>query len=530
MNYLKISGQLVCKMLVLLAFVFAACSDDRVSGGVTEETRIYALSGRVGDVYPKLLETVKKSEPSGELWTFENEVFAKEGTIVSVYELDASTFAETGRVFVDTVGDEGLFSFDSLFLNSPYVLITTQERYRSSLEWGDDNRVDTIYAYKEARTAVVDLRKKNEVSMNLLTNAKVPFMLNYFAEGKSFEDANRLAERAVLEEYGVYEDLGPFEALSDSVTELSYVANLMNVLEHLWGLVRGCLPYDSVLYIGARVIYSTPDKDVDLDSELGQFYLNDLKMARYVVGYFARQKGLGQCTELRENETHTITNGMGPYSVVCRSGKWVLGFNKINYTGGSMTDGRDGKTYKTVTYNWGGISQTWMAENLVDRAEWKTAMNIEDASGLNLNNHQGVCPDGWRIPTLNDWHVLLENMGSLYGVAFDKVVPALYDESATGFGLYAHVSVQSIKRDIEDYVPDDDRMAEYYANAIWGIFSNWFIVADTSMSTIDFFNPGDLLYGFDFGMDQKGYHRLSADDKVNGIRHGDNGAVRCIKN
>ncbi len=222
MNYLKISGQLVCKMLVLLAFVFAACSDE-LSGGVTEETRIYALSGRVGDVYPKLLETVKKSEPSGELWTFENEVFAKEGTIVSVYELDASTFAETGRVFVDTVGDEGLFSFDSLFLNSPYVLITTQERYRSSLEahWGDDNRVDTIYAYRDARKAIVDLRKKNEVSMNLLTNAKVPFMLNYFAEGKSFEDANRLAERAVLEEYGVYEDLGPFEALSDSVTELS---------------------------------------------------------------------------------------------------------------------------------------------------------------------------------------------------------------------------------------------------------------------------------------------------------------------
>ena len=76
----------------------------------------------------------------------------------------------------------------------------------------------------------------------------------------------------------------------------------------------------------------------------------------------------------------------------------------------------------------------------------------------------------------------------------------------------------------------EQEMAEYYANAIWGIFSNWFIVADTSMSTIDFFNPGDILYGFDFGMDQKDYHRLSADDKANGIRHGDNGAVRCIKN
>ena len=100
MNYLKISGQLVCKMLVLLAFVFAACSDDRVSGGVTEETRVYALSGRVGDVYP-IFSAVKKNETSEDSLALKNKVFAKEGSIVSVYELDASTFAETDRVFVD---------------------------------------------------------------------------------------------------------------------------------------------------------------------------------------------------------------------------------------------------------------------------------------------------------------------------------------------------------------------------------------------------------------------------------------------
>ena len=116
MNYLKIGGQLVCKMLVLLAFVFAACSDE-LSGGVTEETRVYALSGRVGDVYP-IVGVVEKNETSEDSLALKNKVFAKKGSIVSVYELDASTFAETGRVFVDTVGDEGLFSFDSLPLES----------------------------------------------------------------------------------------------------------------------------------------------------------------------------------------------------------------------------------------------------------------------------------------------------------------------------------------------------------------------------------------------------------------------------
>ena len=52
MNYLKNCRKFVCKMTMLLAFAFAACSDNQVSGGVTEETRIYALSGRVGDVAP----------------------------------------------------------------------------------------------------------------------------------------------------------------------------------------------------------------------------------------------------------------------------------------------------------------------------------------------------------------------------------------------------------------------------------------------------------------------------------------------
>jgi hypothetical protein len=520
-------------MTMLLAFMFAACSEnagtsiDEACGGCTEETRGYALAGRVGDVYPKLLDAVKKSETSSEPWTFENKVFAKEGSIVSVYELDASTFAETGVVFVDTVDGDGRFAFDSLSLNSPYVLITSQERYVSSIN-RDSEEPDTVYAYKEARKAVVDLRKRSEVSMNLLTNAKAPLMLNYFAEGKSFEEASQLAEHTILANYGVYEDFGPFEELNENVTGLSYVANLMNVLEHLGPLVFLNVPYDSVIHIGARVIFATPDKDVDLDSELGQFYLSDLEMSRYVVGYFASQNGLGQCTESREDETHTITDYMGSYSVVCRSGKWVLGFSKIDYTSGTVTDDRDGKTYKTVTYNWGNVSQTWMAENFLDTARWTVAMGAENISGLDLNHHQGVCPEGWRIPTLNDWHVLLQNMGAQYGVAYDKVVPALYDETATGFGVHGYISAADIEVAIKGYVPNDDEYAHVYVNAIIGSFRNAFIVADASMPSIEFFIYYEILHGFDLNMMQDGEHRLDYDGADYNLLKG-YGAVRCIK-
>ena len=46
MNYLKIDRQVVCKMAMLLVFMFAACSEDGKSiadGGTAEETGIYAL-------------------------------------------------------------------------------------------------------------------------------------------------------------------------------------------------------------------------------------------------------------------------------------------------------------------------------------------------------------------------------------------------------------------------------------------------------------------------------------------------------
>ena len=96
MNCLKISGQFVCKIMLLLAFAFAACSDNQVSGGVTEETRIYALSGRVGDVYPKLLKVADSSGVSVDSAKYEGSVFAEKGSIITVYELDSLTL-EIGR-------------------------------------------------------------------------------------------------------------------------------------------------------------------------------------------------------------------------------------------------------------------------------------------------------------------------------------------------------------------------------------------------------------------------------------------------
>jgi len=108
--------------------------------------------------------------------------------------------------------------------------------------------------------------------------------------------------------------------------------------------------------------------------------------------------------------------------------------NSTTITYGTLTDSRDGQTYKTVKIG----TQTWMAQNLnykVDSSwcyddsasnctkygrlyQWAAAMGLEASYNQNLwrgndsAKQQGICPSGWHVPTDTEWGTLITYVGA----------------------------------------------------------------------------------------------------------------------
>jgi len=128
-----------------------------------------------------------------------------------------------------------------------------------------------------------------------------------------------------------------------------------------------------------------------------------------------------------------------------------------NYSYGEIVDKRDGQRYKTTIVNsiqeWFSenlnyadsaktpslISRSWCYENSADSCSkygrlysWGAAFDSIQLStaGLKCSNGldcdlpskwQGICPDGWRLPSEDDWHILLSSVSKKISGEYEAV-------------------------------------------------------------------------------------------------------------
>ena len=527
-------------MTLVLILMFSGCSSVDTTqstvahdGGYTEETGFYAFDNLTG--HSMRISYTESSDSSLISSTLQ------EGYIVRMVELDSVTFDTTVNVFYSSLTDtSGMFSFDSVILNSPYVLLELSPF--ANVNWWT-SQDEEIIQFRESGSwnlyhTVVDLRETEHIAINVMSSLEASRLLYLVKQGMTFGAAKQQADRDVMDAFGFYDK--PF--VYEGKTSIEHFYEEMDAVY----FVSIFTDYDACIDQHAIGIFSTKGSFVDISDSAKNFCKKNMspriwhgrmdsvlnEKDRIMYGNFLSSLyGLGKCTEEKEGDSLEIEflSTELNLKIKCSSGNWNASAfrvveDDVSHAENTMIDERDGKVYKTVTYNFNGITQTWMMDNLTYSSEtitpvfdsanatalkaeqewlnasgdqgdvpewfytldstywnslvmykWYEAMDIDsalvttDSGNVDLEKviaivdsiesekgyYQGLCPNGWRLPNINDWLQLIEQCYRLQGnvVSMDEFPhTGTYSFPEIGFGPIT----------IEDFVVRPDDIDKYY--------------------------------------------------------------------
>lgn len=435
--------------LASMAFL-AACSssdDKSVAGGA---------SGDAGVVAVKDLDVAGVSQKGP---------FVK-GSAVTVQGIDCKTMKFTDEVFEGEVKNNmGEFVVEKVNLSTTCAVVAVTGEYRSEM-------TGKKVSDKLTLRALTNLKDRTHVNVNLLTNLEYERVMHYVAEkGKTFDEAKDLAETEVLAAFGMAGDTTEFEDLdifgtSDADATLLAISVLMQGDADV------------------KTLTERMDKFSDSFAESGTWNDDDTKKAiiDWIANAVAKavmdsirknMENWGIANEVPDFETAVdafatnVSKEKNSDSVKTDGWSWDVPkearFNpNIKYD--SMVDPRDKQAYKIVKIDVpdANYSQVWMVENLnyadsvktpsLKGGNWcynddeknckvsgryytwaaaidsvalandsKNPLNCGYGKTCGINRGvQGICPDGWHLPTLHEWGLLSVALGNA-GVAGDSL-------------------------------------------------------------------------------------------------------------
>jgi uncharacterized protein (TIGR02145 family) len=455
-------------ILFLIALTFMGCtSSDDVAGGTSIDKGIVALERWK-------VEGVSQKGP-----------FIT-GSTVNVMELGGNTLLQTGKTFKSSIrGDKGDFVVSGTALVSQYALLEVNGYYRNEVTGKKSSSPLTL-------NAIVDLSEREKANVNLLTHLEYERVKHLVSKKKSVSEAKAQADREILETMAMSESEGAFEDLDifksgDENAKLLAISILLqgdeDVAEFTERIAKIAIEMgqsgswnDSL----TRTAIADWAYKMEKNNKYGDIRKNILKWGladslpnfeKYVNMFWADNYGLGKCSNSNKGDTAQNTNPLSTQNgerFFCDSTMWVSVRKKnSNFKGtfGTLTDERDGHTYKTVEIG----EQVWMAENLnynyhteitqslcyenkeencTKYGSLYTLAGAVDSAGLfgdgglgcgyitiscdveadhsndkyfscgyttiicNVKeSSRGVCPEGWHIPSRSEWEQLFSAVG-----------------------------------------------------------------------------------------------------------------------
>lgn len=430
------------KCLILLTFMMllASCSSDVSS---VENNTLGESSGNISGLSQK------------------GPVLA--GASVVIQELDSVTLLQTGKSFKGkVVNDNGEFVVENVNLKSPYVLLEVNGYFRNEVT--GKNSQGPVFM-----KAIADVGKQKHVNVNLLTHLEYQRVQTLLErEGMSIAEAKRVADREILsafygeslneETYGKTEVLDIFgDSEGDAAllainvlllgegNEAEFMENLAKLGEDL---AEDGVWNDSLLMVRIADVAC----EMDFDKSLPKIRKNieNWKIANkivsfepYVKSFWERVYGLGKCNASNlgavKKNSATSSAYYGVELTCGESGWWMTNFNVIRAgcdSCGFMVDPRDGHKYRTIKI--AGLN--WMAENLAysgdgegkifhddesyglyyaselyptingapDSNDGEWTVYTRSGNGMYVYALRTGCPDGWRLPTREDFVRLIE--------------------------------------------------------------------------------------------------------------------------
>ena len=422
----------------MAAFV-AACSssDDKdVAGGA---------SGDMGIVASAITGDAQKGP------------FVK-GSAVTVQGIDCKTLQLTDERFEGEVNsDKGDFSVKDVSLKSTCALFEVTGLYRSEITGKTSSKELTL-------RAMTDLKDRESVNINILTNLEYERLVHLVTEkGKTFAEAKAQAEQEVLAAFDIAGSFEEFENLNifepgDGNAALLAVSVMMQAKTDDAGLAKRIEKFeDSFAETGmwkdsaakaaieAWQVAATADGTLDsIRKHIEAWDIGDTVAAfeKYVEAFgdtvilSSDSLPSSSSTPVEDLSSSSVT-----LAVPCKTE------TEDNCEYGTLTDERDGQTYKTVKIG----DQVWMAENLnysdsaktaslkgkswcydndsdncvkygrlytwaaaIDSVKFFTEKSLDCGYGKTCalpDTVQGICPSGWRLPRMLDWEVLFAAVG-----------------------------------------------------------------------------------------------------------------------